>query len=121
MESERLIGAEHLPRSNTKQKRVTNLPGGACDSDFNRSFHDAISHKQLAEQSRSMRRQRVLRCKAGGPEIPNSNIQTSKKLQSLTSKELLAALGILKIEISLDVGAWNLMFLIMYPTKLSKI
>src|SRR5262249_29406985 len=60
MKAQRLIGPEHLPGSNTKQKRVTNQSGGTCDSDFNRSFHVAISHKQLAEKSRSVRLQLVI-------------------------------------------------------------
>src|SRR5207249_3648063 len=60
MEPERLIPPEHLSGGDAEQKRVTDLPGGARHSDFNRSFHDAISHKQLAEQSRSMRLQLVI-------------------------------------------------------------
>ena len=58
MKSERLIGAEHLPGGDAKQERVTDLPGGAGHSDFNGSFHGAISHKRFAEQSqRSISRQ----------------------------------------------------------------
>src|SRR5438046_9562474 len=53
MKSERLIGPEHLPGGDAKQKRVTDLPGGAGHCDFNRSFHGAISHKPVAQQSRS--------------------------------------------------------------------
>jgi hypothetical protein len=51
MKYERLVWPEHLSRSDAEQKRVTNLSGGARHSDLNRSFHDAISHKRLAEQS----------------------------------------------------------------------
>jgi hypothetical protein len=51
MEYERLVRPEHLSRSDAEQKRVTNLPSGACYSDLNRSFHNAISHKHFAEQS----------------------------------------------------------------------
>ena len=51
MKSERLIGPEHLAGGDAKQKRVTNVPGGAGHSDFNRSFHGAISHKRFVEQS----------------------------------------------------------------------
>jgi hypothetical protein len=53
MKFERLIGPEHLPGGDAKQKRVTNVPSGAGHSDFNGSFHGAISHKRLAEQSQS--------------------------------------------------------------------
>src|SRR5206468_76870 len=50
----RLIGPEHLPRGDSKQKRVTNVTRRPGYRDFNRSFHDAIRHKRLTEQSRSM-------------------------------------------------------------------
>src|SRR4029453_6383874 len=53
MKSERLIGSEHLPGGDAKQERVTDVPGGASHSDFNRSFHVAIRHKGFAEQRRS--------------------------------------------------------------------
>jgi hypothetical protein len=53
MKSERLIGPEHLAGGDAKQERVTNVPGGAGHSDFNRSFHGAISHKRFVEQSQS--------------------------------------------------------------------
>ena len=52
MKSERLIRPEHLSGGDAKQKRVTNVPSGASHSDFNRSFHDAISHKHLVESKR---------------------------------------------------------------------
>ena len=55
MKSERLIGSEHLPGGDAKQKRVTDLAGGASHGDFNRSFHGAISHKHLAESKRFLR------------------------------------------------------------------
>src|SRR4030095_2896122 len=51
MEYERLVLPEHLSRGDAEQKRVTNLPSGARHSDLNRSFHNAISHKRLGEQS----------------------------------------------------------------------
>ena len=51
VKSKRLIEPEHLSGGNSKQKRVTDVPGGASHSDFNRSFHGAISHKRFAEQS----------------------------------------------------------------------
>jgi hypothetical protein len=53
MKHERLIGPKHLAGSDAKQKRVTNLSGGAGYSDFDRSFHVAIRHKHVFEQSRS--------------------------------------------------------------------
>src|SRR5215472_3111721 len=53
MKGDRLIGAEHLAGCDAKQKGVTDVPGSAGYSDFNRSFHGAISHKHLAEQSRT--------------------------------------------------------------------
>src|SRR6266480_5378276 len=53
MKSERLIESEHLSGCDAKHKRVTNLPRGASHCDFDRSFHDAIRHKHVAEQSRS--------------------------------------------------------------------
>jgi hypothetical protein len=53
MESERLIGPEHLSRGDAKQEGITDVPGGAGHSDLNRSFHGAISHKRFAEQSQS--------------------------------------------------------------------
>ncbi len=56
MKFERLIGPEHLPGGDAKQERVTNVPSGAGHSDFNGSFHGAISHKHLAESKRFLRR-----------------------------------------------------------------
>jgi len=53
MQSERLVGPEHLSGGYAKQKRVTNLTGSAGHSDFNWSLHNAISHKGLGEQSQS--------------------------------------------------------------------
>ena len=64
MKSERLIGPEHLPGGDAKQERVTNVPSGAGHSDFNGSFHGAISHKHLAEQSK-----RFLRAKSSIREL----------------------------------------------------
>ena len=56
MKSERLIGPKHLSGGDAKQERVTNVPGGAGHSDFNWSFHGAISHKHLAESKLSLLR-----------------------------------------------------------------
>ena len=53
MKSERLIGSEHLSGGDAKQEGVTDVPGGAGHSNFNRSFHGAISHKRVVEQSQS--------------------------------------------------------------------
>jgi hypothetical protein len=89
MEPERLFGPEHLAGSNTKQKRVTNLSGGTRDSDFNRSFHDAISHKHAAGQSRSKRRSFMLKWKrACDPKFqtPRSKLQRSSNNQAFKSR-----------------------------------
>jgi hypothetical protein len=50
MKPQRLIGPEHLSGGDAKQEGVTDVPSGAGYSDFNRSFHGAISHKRFAEQ-----------------------------------------------------------------------
>jgi cysteine desulfuration protein SufE len=52
MKFERLIGSEHLPGGDAKQERVTNVPSGAGHSDFNGSFHGAISHNHIVESKR---------------------------------------------------------------------
>src|SRR4030095_9004981 len=52
MKSERLIGSKHLSGGNAKQEGITNVPGGASHSDFDRRFHGAISHKGLAQSKR---------------------------------------------------------------------
>jgi hypothetical protein len=52
MKPERLIGPKHLPGGDAKQERVTNVPGGAGHSDFNGSFHGAISHNHIVESKR---------------------------------------------------------------------
>jgi cysteine desulfuration protein SufE len=53
MQNERLLRSKHLSRGNTEHKGITNLSGGAGYSDFNRSLHDPIRHKRIAEESRS--------------------------------------------------------------------
>ena len=68
MKSERLIGPEHLAGSDAKQERVTNVPGGASHSDFNGSFHGAISHKRFVEQSQSQL------------HVMSSEVETSREL-----------------------------------------
>jgi hypothetical protein len=44
MQGERLVRPEHLSRGDAKNKRVTNLPGCAGNSDFKWRLHDSISH-----------------------------------------------------------------------------
>ena len=68
MKSERLIGPEHLAGGDAKQERVTDMPGGASHSDFNRSFHGAISHKHFVEQSQSQL------------HVMSSEVETSREL-----------------------------------------
>jgi hypothetical protein len=70
MKFERLIGPKHLPGGDAKQERVTNVPGGAGHSDFNGSFHGAISHKRFVEQSQ------------GQLHVMSSEVGTSRELIS---------------------------------------
>jgi hypothetical protein len=69
MNSERLIGAEHLSGGDAKQERVTNVTGGASHGDFNRSLHGAISHKRFVEQRQSQR------------HVMSSEVETSRTLR----------------------------------------
>jgi hypothetical protein len=60
MKSERLIGSEHLAGGDAKQEGITDVPGGASHSDFDRSSHGAISHESFAEQSLTQNRRGAL-------------------------------------------------------------
>ena len=50
MQGERLVRSEHFSGGDAKNKRVTNLPGCAGNSDFKRRLHNSISHGRRAEQ-----------------------------------------------------------------------